>query len=235
MNTPDVLTTPDMIRDIARAELRLALADVPTLETLRPLISQMVQERWVSNAYPVMNSLDLTTRSIETSLGQIYSRISDINGTLGTIKARMDTFEERLGGVEEAVNHPERGLAATRAQVEALRNTIHGNPEERSGIPSLFEMIEEQNQDRQQKHAEQMAATSGLVRRVEDVETWIKRRQAVEGRILEISKKVASTGWSVLHDWRFWLAALGTGAAIVTAILAGQQPQNTPDIFDLLR
>lgn len=232
----------DIAREVAQAEVRKAMAEAPTLETLRPVLSQMVQERWVSQSYPVMNSIDLTTRSIETSLGRIHTTISDINSTLGRINARIEAQEERLDGMEAVVNHPEKGLAALErrhallsTEITTLRNTIHGNPEERSGNPSLFERLDAQDEDRNEKHNELMNSHSTLVKRVERVEQYIERRQAWETRIVGAGKKLVSVGGAVLHDWRFWLGLIGTGVAIATALLAGQHPQDVPNMFDLLR
>jgi len=232
----------DIAREVAQAEVRKAMADAPTLETLRPLLSQMVQERWVSQSYPLMNTIDLTTRTIETHLAQIFTKISDINGALGSIKSRMEAHEERLDGMEAVVNHPENGLAALAqrhallsSEITTLRNTIHGNPEERSGNPSLFERLDAQDLDRDSKHTELMNAQSSLVKRVEPLERYMERRQLWETRMVEAFRKVVTGGWAVLHDWRFWLGLLGTGAAIAAALLAGQHPQNVPNIFDLLR
>ncbi len=226
LNDPTQMTmNPAEYRDIAREIVReeLRRIEIPTVESLRPVISQMVQERWVSQSYPVMNSIDLTTRSIETSLTRIHSTISDINATLGSIRTRLD-------GVEAAINHPEKGLLALRSDVQtlstrmiALRNTIHGDPEARSGPQSLFERLDAQDHDRNVKHLELMNGYSGLVKRVERVEQYIERRQAWETRIVEMSRKLLAASWAMLKDWRFWLALVGTGAAVAAALLAGQQ------------
>lgn len=231
MNEETTILTEDAVRDIARGVVNAAFRDASTLDILRPVLAEMVHDRWITQSYPVMSSLDLTTRSIETALGNIYHRISEINGSLGAIKSRLDAHEERLDEVDSAIKDPEKGLNALHTSVTSLatrmttlHNTIHGDPNERSGNLSLFERLDQQDRDRNSKHAELMNETSTLVKRVEKVEDFVARRQAIESRIVDTGKKLLSGGWALLHDWKFWLAVLGTGGAIVAALLAGQQP-----------
>ena len=244
MEQAEMVLTPALVRDIARGAAQDAARSAieEALKDIERMVALSFQRKWDEIAYPRINSTDIHLRNIELAFGNIQMNIAEINSRLGGFDARIKVAEGQLDELARLIHHPVTGLAATRndmalmaARVNEIHNTIHGDPEERSGNPSLFELIQQQNRDREVKHAEQMAAVSGLVRRVEDVETWIRRRQAVEASILNVGKRIASTGWAALHDWRFWLAALGTGAAIAAALLAGQNAQNVPDMFDWLR
>lgn len=98
---------------------------------------------------------------------------ADISTAVETAVGRV------VGGLEQRLHQVERNGADVAADVRELHRTIHGDPDERSGHPSIFEMFThiqlsiQSLRDQIDLHDERIDHLEGIEKAAVDVVRWV--------------------------------------------------------------
>lgn len=234
MDEPTVLT-PDLnrelVREIARDEVRRAIAEVPTRAQMREMIDDEIRRAVtgpVENVLAVMRSVDLHLRQVEEALQANTQLVSEMRGRFAGVEGIQTRHENQIESLAKRMMRVEQESAVIVTKQAELRADIYGDTTVRSDNPSLFERMDE---------LKVMLANfqKDYDLRLQLVESYVKKQQAREQFVVNAVKRAWGLVGAGLHDWRVLLVALGMGAAVAAALLAGQNPQNPTNIFDLLR